>query len=436
MITRIINKIGRQLLGNSFWLLVDKVSRLFAGLIIGILVARYLGPTNMGLWNYGLAIFTFFTVFPSLGLDYITARELVNESEEKQGKIISAVILLKIIGALLGIFLSVLTLSFFKGFDDIQVKITLILTLGFIFMAFDGFDYYFQSKLIQKNTVIAKLSAFLLVSGYKAALIYFSAPLLWFVWSSTIEFLLTSLGLIYLFFNLKGRPVLSLPDIKQIKLLLRDSLPFAASAILILVYYKIDQIMITEILGEKQNGIYAVAVRIYELFMFIPAVLVSSFLPVITQKLKEDEKEFKTKLKQLYAILTYFAIAASIGVWVLGSPLMLTLYGTEFEGSGEALKVIGLGFFPVFLGMATGNYLIARNFKKFNILRSAAGLVVNIFLNLWFIPKYGIVGAAIASVVSNFVSTFLILFLKDNHNHAKLFLSPFDIASVKRFLKY
>ncbi|MGY6561890.1 MAG: flippase [Luteibaculaceae bacterium] len=436
MFTRLIDKIGRQLLGNSFWLLVDKVARLFFGLVVGVLVARYLGPANLGLWNYGLAIFTFFTVFPSLGLEYTTARELVKADTESQGKIISTVLFLKFLGAIVGITIAVSAIYVLKGSTDILFPIVFILTLGFLFMTFDAFDYYFQSKLIQKRTVTAKLSAFLVVSGYKAVLIWINAPLLWFVWSSTIEFFIAAVGLLYVFNSLPNRPRLAKPNLHLAKKLLKDSTPFAASAILVLIYYRVDQVMITELLGEEQNGIYAVAVRIYELFMFLPTVLVSSFLPVITKKFQESEKEFKTTLKQLYAILTYAAILSSLAVWFLAPWIMNLLYGASFSGSGAALQVIALGFYPVFLGIATGNYLIVRNLKGFNLLRSFIGLSINVALNFWLIPIYGIVGAAIASVISNFASTVLIIFLKDNHNHLGLMLSPFNVASVKRFLKY
>ena len=194
--------------------------------------------------------------------------------------------------------------------------------------------------------------------------------------------------------------------------------------------------MITEILGEEENGIYSVAVRIYELFMFLPAILVGSFLPIITKNFKLSEKDFRASLKQLYTILTYFAIVSSLGAWLLGPTIMHFLYGEEFEGSGAALQIIGLGFYPVFLGIATSNYLIVRNYKLLNLVRSAIGLIVNVLLNLLLIPKIGIIGAAWASVISNFISTLCILFVKDNHQHWKLFLSPFNLNSIQRFIKY
>ncbi|MBL4707514.1 MAG: flippase [Flavobacteriales bacterium] len=435
MIKRLIDKIGRKLLGNSMWLFIDKLVRLFVGLFVGVLVARYLGPEKMGIWNYCIAIFTFFIVFPSLGLEYIGPREFVNRSGEEE-KLLNTSIVLKFIGATLGIVFAVLFMGFFKGFSSYLIPLIFILTSGYLFQSLDVIDYYYQSKLEQKKSVIARMIAFVLVSLYKLYLVQSGAPLIWFVASSTIDFGLGAIGLIY---SLKKSPIqlkLKTFDWELAKALLKDSLVFSISALVIVIYYKIDQIMVTEILGEQENGIYSIAIRIYELFTLLPAVLVSSFLPVLTQNYKKNGLEFKASLKQLYSIVTYLALIFTIGVWFFGPWVMNLLYGEAYEGSGEVLQIIGLGFYFVFIGMATGSYLIVRNLKKFIFFKSIIGLGLNIGLNLWLIPKMGIIGAAIASMVSNFVSTFLILALKDNHSQLELILSPFNLSSIRRFLKY
>ena len=435
MLNRLIDKIGRKLLGNSMWLFIDKIVRLCVGLLIGVLVARYLGPEQMGIWSYCIAIFTFFIIFPTLGLEYIAPREFVADKGREE-QILNTTILLKFIGATVGIVLSVVFIGLYKGFNSPLVAFILILTTGYLFQSFDAIDYYYQSRLEQKKSVIARMIAFLALSIYKFYLVESEAPLIWFVASSTIDF---AIGAIGLYITFKGSPIrlkFSAASIKLAKSLLKDSSVFSISAFVIIIYYKIDQVMITEILGEKANGIYSVSIRIYELFIFIPGVLISSFLPVITEKFKTDDTEFRASLKQLYSILTYLAIAFSICVWITAPFVMDLLYGEAYEGSGEVLQLIGLGFYSVLLGMGTGNYLIITNRKRFVLIKSLIGLGLNVIVNLLLIPVLGLNGAVLASIISNFASTFLILALKDNHNHFSLILSPFNIASIKRFLKY
>lgn len=435
MLNKIINKIGRKLLGNSMWLFIDKIVRLFVGLFIGVMVARYLGPEKIGIYNYCLAIFTFFIIFPSLGLEYITPREFVNRQNQQQ-KLLNTSILLKFIGATLGIAFSTLFMGFLKGFDSYLVLFIFILTSGYLFQAFDVIDFYYQSKLAQKKSVIARMIAFLLVSVYKFYLVQSEAPLIWFIASSTIDFGLGALGLLISFRKSKIKLGLNYFDFTTAKQLLKDSLVFSVSALVVVIYYKVDQVMITEMLGEKENGIYSVAIRIYELFTFLPAVMVSSFLPVITKNYTENEVVFKASMKQLYAITTYLAIFFTICVWFTAPFVMDFLYGAEYSGSGEILQWIGLGFYFAFMGIATSNYLIIKNLKKFILIKSLIGLALNIGINFILIPRMGILGAVVASIISNFVSTFLILILKDNHSHLKLILSAFDVSSIKRFLKY
>jgi len=435
VINRLIDKIGRSLLGNSMWLFIDKLVRLIVGLFVGVLVARYLGPENMGIWNYCIAIFTFFVIFPSLGLEHISPREFVNRKGEEE-KLLNTAVKLKFIGATFGIVLSVLFMGFFKGFSSYLIPLVFILTSGYLFQSFDIIDFYYQSRLEQKKSVIARMVAFLIVSVYKLYLVQSDAPLIWFVASSTIDFGIGAIGLIYSLKKSRVQLKWRMFDCKLAKALLKDSLVFSVSALVIVIYFKVDQVMITEILGEQQNGIYSISVRIYELFVFLPAVLVSSFLPVITRKFQENEVEFKASLKQLYSVLTYLSIIFTVLVWFFGPFVMDVLYGEEYSGSGEILQYIGLGFYSVFIGMGTGNYLIIRNKKKFVLLKSFVGLVVNVVLNLWLIPKMGINGAVIASIISNFIATFMILIMKDNHAHLALILSPFNISSIRRFIKY
>ncbi|MAY83211.1 MAG: hypothetical protein CMP59_03680 [Flavobacteriales bacterium] len=435
MIKHLINKVGRELLGNSMWLLIDKIFRLALGLFVSVIVARYLGAERVGIWNYALAIFAFFSFFPSLGLEYIAPREFVKE-DRKAGEMISTIWILKILGGSLGVLFALIIMSIIKGPSDPIIFLIFIVTSGFLFQSFDVIDYYFQSKLSQKRSVIARMIAFAVIATYKSILVYKGADLVWFVASSTFEFFIAAIGLTIAFWSWSEKPPLFKFNWSLAKSLLKDSLPFSASAILLLIYYRVDQIMVTEMLGEAENGIYSITVKFFEYFMVLPYVLVSSFYPVISKSYHEDETKFKAGLKQLYSLLTYLAIAAILGLWFLGPWVMEFLYGDEFKGSGEALQIISLSIYPVFLGIASGNYLIIRNKKRFTFIRSFAGLVINIILNFSFIPIMGIEGAAWASLVSNCVSTFMIIFIKDNHNHLQLFLSPFNVKSIRRFFKY
>jgi PST family polysaccharide transporter len=435
MFKHLINKIGKELLGNSMWLLFDKVFRLMLGLFISVIVARYLGAEKVGIWNYVLAIFAFFSFFPSLGLEYIAPREFV-KGDRKAGEMISTIWILKLLGGSLGVLIALIMMAIIKGPSDPIIFLIFIVLSGFLFQSFDVIDYFFQSKLSQKRSVIARMVAFAIVATYKGILVYLQADLVWFVASSTFEFLIAAIGLLIAFGIWEKKPQLHKVNWKLAKSLLKDSLPFSASAILILIYYRIDQIMVTEILGEKENGIYSITVKFFEYFMVLPYVLVSSFYPVISSAFQKDEKKFKAGLKQMYSLLSYLSFAAILGLWFLGPWLMSFLYGEEFQGSGEALQIISLALYPVFLGIASGNYLIIRNKKAFTFFKSVVGLGINVGLNFILIPKMGIVGAAWASVASNFVSTFMILFLKDNHNHLNLFLSPFNLSSIRRFFKY
>ncbi len=435
MLRRVTDKIGRDLLANSGWLMMDKLVRLFIGLAVGVLVARYLGPEKMGVWNYGLAIFAFFSVFSSLGLESIAPRELV-QNKKQEYEIIWSIWLLKLLGAIVGLVLSVSFIYIVKAGDPTFVFVVLLLSLGYLFQSLDVVEYWLQARLAQRNSALVKIVAYVLIAGYKYYLITSQASLLWFVVSSTLEFALVAIGFIWVFYKTTGGFHFVKPNLSLLLKLLRNSLPFALSALVILLHSRLDQVFITEYLGESKTGIYGVAIRVYELFVLIPAALTASYLPVLSEKYGENEKQFRTSLKQLYSLLTYAALAASAVLWFLGPWVMDLLYGEAFTGAGQVIKILGLGLYPTFLGVATGSYIVVRNLKRVSLMRSLLGLLLSVVLNLSLLPYVGLDGAVIAKVVSVFASTLFILFIGENHRHGNLLLSAFNWSSIRRFIKY
>jgi len=431
MINNIINKIGRQLLGNSIWLLVEKLTKLIVGLYVGVSVARYLGPENMGTWNLGLAIFAFFSILSSLGLDYVTPRELLLR-KNSQSSTLSNVLIIKLLGSSLGFVIPVVYVAIANGYENQTSKMILILSTGYFFQIFDVIEYYFQAYLKSSRTVITRLCAFLVVSVYKLYLIHVSASFIWFVASSTFEFMIGAILLIGSWYNFKNKIDLGQPSKQGMLALLKDSLPFSLASILAVLHFRIDQVMITELLNETQNGIYSVAIRIFELILFLLAVIVPSYMPTLSESYTSGKASFSKTLIQFYTFVTWLSIFSFLVTFVVAKPIMLLLYGEAFNGSGSVLQLLSFGLYPMFMGIAISNYLIITNQKKFNLFRSLVGLLFNVIFNFWLIPIWGIQGAAISSIISNFLSTFIIVFSANKHNHLKLFLAAFQIKRLFR----
>jgi O-antigen/teichoic acid export membrane protein len=194
---------------------------------------------------------------------------------------------------------------------------------------------------------------------------------------------------------------------------------------------RIDQIMITEMLGEKSNGIYSIGVKILELVYFLPMILTGSYLAAITFVKKHENEKYQAKLMQFYSIMTYLAIALTILIAINSFWVMNLMYGAAYEGSGMILFIYSFSIYSTFLGVATSQYLTIERLLNVSLYRTLIGAVLNVILNYYLIPKYGINGAAIASLISYTVATFSIIFFKRSRGQMVLLFKAFNPSHIK-----
>lgn len=402
---------------NTLWLLSEKILRMTVGLFVGVWVARYLGPDRFGLFSYVQSFVGLFIAIATLGLDNIVIRELV-KNEDRRNELLGTAFSLKFIGSI--VLLSVLGIVInFTSNDRYTNNLVFIVASATLFQSFNVIDFYFQSKVLSKYVVYTNVISLCISSIIKITLIVNSASLIAFAWVVLFDSLVLSLGLIY--FYIKKVTSFKVKDLVFNKVvavaLLRDSWPLILSSIVISVYMKIDQVMIKEMLDNEAVGQYAVAVRLSEIWYFIPMVMVSSLFPAIINAKEQDTKLYFIRLQKLYDFMVWTAIAIAILISFLGDWMVNFLYGEQYNQSASVLIIhIWAGVF-VFLGVAFGKYLIAENLTKKSFYRTFLGAVCNVGLNFVLIPKYGIRGAAVATLCSQFIANYgYDIFDKDLHN--------------------
>jgi O-antigen/teichoic acid export membrane protein len=423
-------------MGNINWLTFENILRNLIGVFVFAWVARYLGPEQFGLMNYAVALVALFSVFSTLGLDNILIREIVS-SPEKRKEYLGSALLLKFIGAFVLIITATLASYFINSENTVITFFVFIVSLGYIFKSFDVIDLWFKSQVKSKYSVYSRATSFFVVSVIKIILILTQAPLVAFVWMFTLDFFIAALLLIY-FYSQK------VPDsmldwkvrIKTAKNLLKDSWPLMLSGVAVVIYMKIDQVMIGNMLGEKELGIYSSAVKLSEAWYFVPMIISSSVFPSILRVRKKSKELYLRRIQMLYDFFTWFTIGVALIVTFLSPFIINILYGSEYAMASTVLSIhIWAGVF-VFLGVASSNYLIAENLTKITFYRTLAGVTVNIFLNLILVPFYGIMGAAFATLVSQFVSAFFSnLFFKKSRIIFIMFLKSLNLFILFKKIK-
>ncbi|WP_404297307.1 flippase [Halomonas sp.] len=390
----------RRYAANTSWMMAERLLRILAGLLVGIWVARYLGPEQFGLFSYVLAFAAIFSGIAKLGLDGILVRELVNQPEQRDTYLGTA-FWLKVIGAF-SVMALIALITPFTSNDATTSLFIFIISAGLAFQSFEVVDFYFQSKVLAKIVSICKVTQLTISSIIKIYLVLTQAELLWFVCVTAFDSF--SLGVSYFIaYKIRGNASFFKCFNGGIaKSLLKDSWPLIFSSVLAMVYLKIDQVMIKEILGSYEVGIYSAAVKLTESVYFIPILLTSSLFPAIINAKKRGHNIYICRLKKLYAMLIWSAIFIALFFSISGAYLITLLFGASYILSSEILLIHAWASVFVFLSAGFGRYLMVENLAKINMYRVAVGAILNIIINFLVIERYGIVGAAWATLISLF----------------------------------
>jgi PST family polysaccharide transporter len=416
--TKIIGRHSLQaILSNSGWLFADKILRLGVGLFVGVWLARYLGPEQFGQFNYALAFVSLFSAIATLGLDGIVVRELVRHPE-RIDEILGSTIVLKISGGCLAFIMALSVTWLVRPEDTLTLSLVGIIALGMVFQAFDVVDFWFQSQVQAKFSVYAKNFAFLLISGVKIWLIVHHAGLISFAWAGLVEIIVGAGGLVFAF-RTAGNMFASLnvrwPVVHK---LLNESWPLLLSGLAVMLYMRLDIVMLREMAGDREAGIYAAATRLSEIWYFLPMVIVSSSFPVIIKSRDSTPGLYLSRLRKLYFFMIWLAVGVSLPLSFFSGLLVSILFGEGFKEAGPVFAIQLWASVAVFLGVASSQYLLAEQLQKISFYRTLIGLLCNAAINLVLIPKFGATGAAIATVVSYFIATFSLVLFRSTRAHA------------------
>ena len=395
----------RRYFFNTSWMFSEQVLRIVAGLLVGIYVARYLGPEQFGVYSYAAAFVVLFGAIARMGLDGIVVRDLVNHSEERDVYLGTA-FWLKLIGALLTLGLLAIAVQFTSNDATTNLYIFIIAS-GLVFQSFEVVDSYFQSKALSKYVSIAKLIQLALSSVLKLYFVFIQADLFWFVLVSLVDQISLALSLAFAYWRQKIGSFFGCFDLGTAKAMFRNCWPLILSGIAITIYIRIDQIMIKEMLGEREVGLYSAAVKLSEAWYFVPVIITSSLFPAIVNAKKISQELYHQRLQWLCTLMAWLAIAVALPMTFLADPVVSLLYGQHYREAGSVLMIHIWGAVFVFLGVSSGVFLTVENYTKKSFYRTALGAISNVLFNFALIPRYGINGAAMATVLSQFIANFL-----------------------------
>lgn len=403
---------------NFSWLLSGRLFTLAVAFFINIYMARYLGPGNYGVLNYIISFAALFDFISSLGIENIAGREIV-KNHEKKDEIIGTSFYLKLAGSICAVILIVIA-SFVTTHDTLIRELLWIFSLNYLFSPLGIIDAYFKSQALSKYPTLVIILANSIAVLFRVIIMLLHGGLIWISLTYALETITLSFGLLYLFKKTGHYFRKWVYDKTTALIILRDSWPLMLSGVAAGIYLKIDQVMIKNMLGNEQAGIYAVSSKLAEFWYFVPNAIAAAVFPAIINAKKVSGELYKNRLLKLYSSLFWLALFVAIVTTLFAHPIVHLLFGDAYIGAVLPLTVYIWAGIGISLGFGLTNFIIAENTALINMIATISGAVINIVLNLIFIPLYGILGAAFASFISYSMVTIIMLVFEKSKTQYKL----------------
>lgn len=383
---------------NTGWLLGARAIQMLVALIIGAMVARYLGPQQFGIYNYVISYVAIFSVLSSLGINNILVKDLLNDPDKKN-RLMGSGLFIRFAGSIAASALIVIVSTFTEE-DSTMRWLLFLASLQPVVRSFEVINLYFQANVVSKFTVVAQLTSLIIISALKIFFVFNEFPLIYFIYLFAIDSAIVG-SILILFYRRMGNSVftmqLSLPVIRS---LIGRSWPLIFSGMLTTIYLKVDQVMLQHLLDDTAVGLYAAAVKISEAWITIPWILSGSLYPALVNAYKENNTLFMNRIRQMYILLIVVALSVIVPVCIFSKYIILFIFGGEYHGSFSTLQIHIFSSLFIFFGSISNRWLILDNIQRYWMINSAIGAFANIVLNIYLIPIYGINGAALATLIS------------------------------------
>ncbi|NIG54441.1 flippase [Chitinophaga sp. Cy-1792] len=404
-----------KLVENTGWLLADKISRLFPGILVLALLARHLGPGTFGIWSYTIAVSAIMGSIAILGMDKLIIKELMAEQDTRTT--VTTILFIRITAAMLCMILSIV-LVYLMNPNPVYLLCICFSSTTILFQSFDVMDGYYQVSKSLKTVIVPKVTMFLTFSACRLIAVFLNAGLVVFLALAALELACAYSWILYRYLRhttLHPRFI----NFKMAGKLLRDSWVLILGGLVVVLFMKVDNVLLNFLSTPAELGNYVVAIRISELWYALPTVISTAMLPILFKKKSEGQTVYLRTLEKWLRASGVISTILALGISITARPLLFWLYGSAYVNAGAILQIHIWAVIPVFLMMVLVQYLFVESRYKLYLYGNVAGLIVNIILNIILIPTIGGKGAAIATVAA-YSTVFITTVLLDSSRQAIL----------------
>lgn len=403
------NTVRQTVAKNTVWLTISNFGGRFIRAAVIIYAARVLGPAEWGVFNYVITIVAFLTLFTDSGISQVMIRDRAQASDERaKCSVTSTTLWLKIIFTSIGAVLIVTVAPLLPAADAFTAeKAAALFPIVALIMIFDSIREFYHAlfrseERMEWETLSYGLTNIFIV-GFGFLLLFIHPTVRGFTFGYALgtgagAFVATGIAWKYLHGIIGG---FSLSTAKR---LLRSIWPYTISGALGMLMINTDIVMLGWLRSSEEVGLYAGPQRIIQLVYLIPTILSVSILPAFSRLVVQSREKMTSAIEHSVSVVYMAALPIAAGGIIVALPLIELLFGEQFLDGAAPLRILLLTLVADFSAVLLGHVLLAYDHQKNLVVYSAIGGVANISLNLLLIPRFGIIGCALATLGAQLIS--------------------------------
>lgn len=422
---RSAHPLAKKFIGNTGWMMFKNIYSMLISLIVGSLSARYLGPSNFGLLNYGSSIISFFTTVSKLGMDSVVVGEMVR-NPEKENSYLGSALIMRFVTSVLSFFAIWGIVVVLEPDNRLLQIVTVLQAIAIVFQSSEVLYFWFQARLKMKYVTLAAIAALTVTGGWRILLLANRASVQWFALSASISALVCG-AFVAFFFLTKARAKLSF-HFSDASYIIKNSYHFIINGLAVTLYTQLDRIMLGKVVSEEAVGFYSAASALAVMWEFVPNAIINSASPLLIREYDKDKESFEKKYKLLLMGIMALGVAVGVGFTVFSKLVIFILYGKEYYPAIPALSILIWSTSFAMIGTARGIWIIAGRKNRYVKYYTLIGAVVNIVLNYLAIPIWGIIGASFTTLLSQIVVSLIApLFFKETRKFVVIYFQSFKL---------
>lgn len=423
---------------NTWWMMARNIYSMLISLVVGSLSARFLGPSNYGVLNYGASIVAFFTTVSQLGMDSIIVAEMVRKPD-KEDIYLGTALMMRLLTSVISVLFVWGMVVVLEPNNQLVQIVTVLQAISIIFQSLEVLYYWFQAHFLMKYVTYASMVALTTTGIWRILLLVNRATVEWFAMSAAVSSFVCSITIVFFFF--KNARISLKVSLYEAKYLFSNSYHFLINGLAVTLYTQLDRIMLAKIVGEEAVGLYSAASTVALMWGFVPLAMINSASPILVKLYEENRKEFVIQYKLLLLGISVMGILVSLVFTVFGKVIIHILYGEIYYAAIPALLILIWSTTFSMIGSARGVWLVAASKNKYVKYFTLIGAVVNAVLNVIVIPKWGIIGASVTTLASQIIVSIIApFFFKETKSFCKMYFSSFKelpdvIYFCRKFIK-